>query len=56
MNVVESCMKLVALSATQVRQWMKNGSVRQNMEAGARIHVSKGMDRDVTVRKYKENG
>ena len=25
-------------------------------EAGARIHVSEGMDRDVTVMKYEENG
>ena len=26
------------------------------IEAGARIDVSEGMDRDVTVMKYKENG
>ena len=56
--VMESCMKLVALGATQrkVSQvWKSNGSVRQNREAGARMHVSEGMDRDITVMKYEEN-
>ena len=27
-----------------------------NIEAGARIHVSEGMVKDVTVMKYEENG
>ena len=30
MNVVESCMKLVALGAKVRQVWKKNGSVRQN--------------------------
>ena len=30
--------------------------MRQNIKAGARIHVSRGMDRDVIVMKYEEYG
>ena len=30
--------------------------MRQDREAGARIHVSKEMDRDVTVIKYEKYG
>ena len=60
MKVEESSLKLVALGATQRKGnrqvWKRNGSVRQNREAGARIHVSEGMDRDVTVMKYEEYG
>ena len=61
MKVVESSMKLVALGPTQRKgkasmDRKRNRSVCQNREASARIHVSEGMDRDVTVMKYEEYG
>ena len=47
----------MAQHSAKIRQvWKRNGSVRQNREAGARIHVSEGMDRDVSVMKYEEYG
>ena len=56
MKGMESSMKLVALGAKVREVWQMNGSVRQNIQAGARIHVSRGMDRDVIVMKYEEYG
>ena len=57
MKGMESSMKLVrwAQHSTEVRhldEWIR----APKYEAGARIHISRGMDRDVIVMKYEEYG